>query len=110
MKRPDTTEYYPSEAGKEWQAYAEWLEIEVSRLRKACSKTNDEICQILGKELGFPWFKDDQKNFPGATVLNGVCVGDNVAESMADIASKKIRDLEEELSLLMDNDGRVGGE
>jgi len=26
MKRPDTTEYYPSEAGKEWQAYAEYLE------------------------------------------------------------------------------------
>jgi len=29
MKRPDTTEYYPSEAGKEWQAYAEWLEGEM---------------------------------------------------------------------------------
>ena len=132
MKRPDTTEYYPSEAGKEWQEYAELLEeelknlekdyyeldtkkatccyenelmverleAEVSRLRKACSKTNDEICQILGKALWFPWCMDDQENFPGATVEDGVCVGEHVAESMADLASKKIRDSEEEIGRL----------
>lgn len=45
-------------------------------------KQQDEICQIAGKALDYPWFKDDQKNFPGATEANGVCVGDHVAESI----------------------------
>lgn len=38
-----------------------------------------EITQLCGKALGYPWFKDDQKNFPGATERDGVCVGEHVA-------------------------------
>lgn len=66
------------------------LRAENNRLRTNWSKVNDEICQTLGKALGYPWFKDDQENFPGATEANGVCVGDHVAESLADEAAKRI--------------------
>lgn len=61
------------------------------RTKNAYSELNDEVCQILGKALGYPWFKDDQKNFPGATKADGVCVGDHVAESIAEEAAKKIK-------------------
>ncbi len=61
------------------------------RLRDACSAENDEICQILGKALGYPWFADDQFNFPGATKEDGVCVGDNVAASLAVQAANQIK-------------------
>ena len=63
---------------------------ELARLKAAMSKSNDEICQSLGKALGYPWFKDDQRNFPGATEENGVCVGEHVAESIADEAASRI--------------------
>lgn len=63
---------------------------ELARLKAAMSKSNDEICQSLGKALGYPWFKDDQRNFPGETEGNGVCVGDHVAESIADEAASRI--------------------
>ena len=64
--------------------------VELARLKAAMSKSNDEICQSLGKALGYPWFKDDQRNFPGATEENGVCVGEHVAESIADEAASRI--------------------
>ena len=64
--------------------------FECTRLKHVCSKINEEICQILGKVLGYPWFKDDKKNFPDATEVDGVCVGDHVAESIADEAASRI--------------------
>lgn len=51
-------------------------------LKDLVSKDNDEICQLIGKTLEYPWFKDDQKNFPGATEEHGVCVGDHVYITM----------------------------
>ena len=51
--------------------------------KNACVKTEDEIQQILGKALGFPRYVDDQKNFPGATEKDGVCVGEHVAATLA---------------------------
>lgn len=81
---------------------------ELARLKAAMSKSNDEICQSLGKALGYPWFKDDQRNFPGATEGNGVCVGDHVAESIADEAASRISDLLAENAALRDEcDGMV---
>lgn len=71
-------------------AYDE-LELEKERLRKAYSIVNDEICQTLGKVLGYPWFKDDLKNFPDATEKNGVCVGEHVAETIAEEAAEHIK-------------------
>lgn len=43
----------------------------------------EEIQQILGKALGYPYYKDDPKNFPTATEADGVCVGDHTAWSLA---------------------------
>lgn len=56
-----------------------------------------EIEQILGKALGYPWFKDDLKNFPTATEADGVCVGVETAWSLAMIAADKIKELQGEL-------------
>lgn len=66
---------------------------EIERLKRACSMLNDEVSQTLGRALGYPKFCDDQKNFPGATDADGVCVGDHVAESLAAEASKEIERL-----------------
>jgi hypothetical protein len=68
---------------------------EVERLREACMRTNAAVCQSLGKALGYPWFKDDQKNFPGATEADGVCVGEHVAESVAEEAARALKRWEE---------------
>lgn len=38
--------------------------------------------QIAGKALGYPWYKDDQKNFPGATEADGVCIGEHVGDTI----------------------------
>lgn len=72
------------------KARVEALEVRNKHLEWCCSKQNEEVCQILGKALDYPWFKDDQKNFPGATEVNGVCVGEHVAETIAESAASTI--------------------
>ena len=69
------------------------LRARVAELTQVGSKTNEEICQSLGKALGYPWFKDDQKNFPDATEESGVCVGEHVAETITEEAAEKILNL-----------------
>jgi hypothetical protein len=69
----------------------------IKQLEFACSKMNDEISQTLGKALDYPWFKDDQENFTGADETHGVCVGDQVAETLAIDAAKRIAELEDHL-------------
>lgn len=64
------------------------------RTQEAYQKTDSEVVQTLGKALHYPWFKDDQKNFPGATEEDGVDVGDHVSESLAAEAAKRIAELE----------------
>ena len=71
------------------------LRAENARLKTACRLQANEIEQILGKALGYPQFKDDQKNFPGATEADGVCVGDQVAETLAAQAAERIARLRE---------------
>ena len=73
------------------------LRAEVEKLKAAYSATQHDIQQTLGKALRYPWFKDDQKNFPHATEADGVCVGDHVAESLADEAAAKITALRAEV-------------
>lgn len=70
---------------------------EIARLREACSRENEDISQVLGKVLGYPWFKDDRANFPDATEADGVCVGEHVAISLADEAAAKIARLRQAL-------------
>jgi hypothetical protein len=55
-------------------------------LRKECN----EVEQHLGKALHYPWFKDDQKSFPGTTEKDGVCVGEHVPGTIAAEARNKI--------------------
>lgn len=44
-----------------------------------------DVCQqIAGKALGYPWYKDDQKNFPGATEKDGVCIGDHADDTIVE--------------------------
>lgn len=75
-------------------------------LERTCAETNEEICQILGKVLGYPWYMRDPKNFPHATEQDGVCVGDNTAESLADQAAQRITDLQRLLLLtIQDTNG-----
>jgi hypothetical protein len=49
-----------------------------------------EVEQTLGKALGYPWFKDDQKNFPGTDVADGVCVGEHTPGTIAAEAATKL--------------------
>jgi hypothetical protein len=56
-----------------------------------CRKESEEIEQILGKALGYPWYKDDPKNFPNATEADGVCVAPNTAASLAMHAADRIK-------------------
>jgi hypothetical protein len=81
------------------QARVRELEAEA----EAGIKMGHEIEQILGKALGYPWYKDDQQNFPGATEADGVCVGEHVAESIAAEAANRIAQLEAELAKLRGN-------
>lgn len=69
-----------------------------NRWRDALIKQSDQIEQILGKALGYPWYKGDQKNFPGATEADGVCVGEHVPLTIADEAANKIKQQAEQIS------------
>ena len=60
---------------------------------KKYQKELEEIEQILGKALGYPWYKDDPKNFPNATEADGVCVGVETAWSLAMLAADKLKSL-----------------
>lgn len=66
------------------------------KAQQAYYQQANEIDQILGKALGYPWYKDDQKNFPGATEANGVCTGDHVPESLAMEAAARLAQAERE--------------
>ena len=61
----------------------------IKHLRDGIAKQNQTIEQACGKVLGYPWFKDDQKNFPGATEKDGVCVGEHVAETIVSELAKR---------------------
>ena len=83
---------------------AEEQQQRMNYLRKEIFEQNQEIEQTCGNVLGYPWFKDDQKNFPGATEKDGVCVGDHVAATIvSELASRytealtRIKRLEEDL-------------
>lgn len=74
---------------------------ELTRIREAVAKSNDETCQALAQALGhYPWYKDDQKNFPGADESNGVCYGDHVPETLSAEAAGKIKEQQAEIERL----------
>lgn len=65
--------------------------LRLKRVRDKMLEEFHQIEQILGKALGYPWFKDDPKNFPNATEADGVCVAPNTAASLAMHAADRIK-------------------
>jgi len=62
------------------------------KIHKIMMRGLDEMEQAAGKALGYPWFKDDQKNFPGATAADGVCIGEHVTETIvAELAAEYVK-------------------
>jgi hypothetical protein len=72
------------------------LEAKVKELKNSIANESFDIEQSLGKALGYPWYKDDPKNFPDATEESGVCVGEHVPASIAAEAARRITELEAE--------------
>jgi hypothetical protein len=97
LRRQILSQVVPKNEREWWAASAiERLELElnaaherIKHLRDGIAKQNQTIEQACGKVLGYPWFKDDQKNFPGSTEKDGVCVGVHVAETIvSELASR----------------------
>ena len=59
--------------------------------RQRALKDFAEIEQTLGQALGYPWFKDDQENWPGSTEEHGVCVGEHVPMTLAMEAADRLK-------------------
>jgi hypothetical protein len=74
--------------------------IKFKVLKEDFIRSNDFICQVLGKALDYPKFSDDQKNFPNASESDGVCVGDHVSESIAIEAAEEIYRLKDKCNTL----------
>ncbi len=72
------------------------LERQIRGYQSECRDAEQE----LGKALGYPWYKDDQKNFPDATEAEGVCVGDHTTASIAAEARKCIAELKADVKRL----------
>ena len=68
---------------------------ELKRQRDGYHWHMHECEQIAGKALGYPWYKDDQKNFPGATEADGVCVGEHVGDTIVAELAKRYKDAKE---------------
>ncbi len=89
-----------------WEIGRLEAELAAERARREAAERNFagfhrgywEVAQILGDALGYPKFADDQRNFPGATAFDGVCVGEHVPESIAMEAAGKLRELAAELA------------
>lgn len=84
---------------KEVEYYLEKALAENKELEKAIAKESFEIEQLLAQAIGgYPWYKDDQKNFPNATEKCGVCVGEHVPATLAAEAANKLKKLESQLA------------
>jgi hypothetical protein len=59
-------------------------------------KVIDACQQLAGKALGYPWFKDDPKNFPEATEADGVCIGEHADDTIVEELAKRYSELEAE--------------
>jgi len=76
------------------------LKERIKLLEYGIAKQNLEIEQTCGRVLDYPWFKDDQKNFPGATEKDGVCVGEHVAETIAAELARKYTEAKDRIKRL----------
>jgi hypothetical protein len=82
-----------------WQAWQaawntqreEWRSITEHPQWPLVAKEQWEAEQILGKALGYPWYKDDKQNFSDATEADGVCVGEHTFVTIAMEAASKLK-------------------
>jgi len=72
----------------------------IKRLEYGIAKQNTEIEQTCGKVLDYPWYKNDQKNFPSSTEVDGVCVGEHIAETIASELARKYTGLKQRIKRL----------
>ena len=56
-----------------------------------------DLCQLLGRALGYPRYCDDQKTFPGSTDADGVCTADQTSMTLA---KQVVRRLERPICLV----------
>lgn len=76
----------------------DWRDREIARLKGEVERVTNhgmafafEVEQVLAQVIGgFPWFKDDQKSFPGSTEKDGVCIGELVVDDLVHHAAKLI--------------------
>lgn len=73
---------------------------ELGRQREGFIAEQSRIEQVLGRELGMTRFCDDQKNWPGATDEDGVCVGEHTALTLAMTAADELTRLRERVKEL----------
>lgn len=73
---------------------------ELKRQRDGYQKHLHECEQIAGKALGYPWYKGDQKNFPGATEADGVCVGEHVGDTIVAELAKRYEEAKSTIELM----------
>lgn len=86
------------ELSPELKAAVEWLQRDVEAMRDRWIRSDGEACQILAQVIGgFPWYKDDQKNFPGATEKDGVCYAEHTIHTLATKVAERTAVLEREL-------------
>lgn len=71
---------------------------QLTHIRAGAARANNRIEQTLGAALGYPRYCDDLETFPEATEADGVCVGDHVAETLAEEAADKITELRGKLT------------
>jgi len=79
----------------------------ISAMQGGIAKEAHDVEQALGQALGYPWYKDDQKNFPGATERDGVCVGAHTPASIAEEAAQMITRLTSERQDLAEENGKL---
>lgn len=80
---------------RQCQAQLAEQKTELDRIKQACAKSNNAICQTLAQALGgYLWLQDDPVNFPGATEADGVLVVEQTAEDLAQLAAERIRALD----------------
>jgi hypothetical protein len=81
------------------------LEAELTNAQRAVKGYQaecQEVEQALGQALGYPWYRDDEKNFPNATDADGVCIGEHVPSSIALEAGRTITELKAKVKTLED--------
>lgn len=64
--------------------------VDEQRKSKGYASECRDVEQYLGQALGYPWYRDDPKNFPECTDADGVCVGEHTPATIAAEGAQRI--------------------